>query len=95
MAVIGTVLAAMTPTLKAVALQVALNVGIEQASKIIGKDNADVAGQAVEAFAGGDVDGLVDLGTNFATDQINNFVSDPRFGQVGQIVSQGLQQVIS
>lgn len=94
MAVIGTVLAAMTPTLKAVALQVALNVGMEQASKIIGKDNADVAGQAVQAFAGGDVDGLVDIGTNFATDQINNFANNHQMGEIGQIATEGIQQVM-
>lgn len=94
MAVIGTVLAAMTPTLKAMALQTALNVGVDQASKYIGKDNANVAGQAVQAFAGGDVDGLVDIGTNFATEQINNFANNPQLGQVGQIASQGLQQVM-
>lgn len=94
MAVIGTVLAAMTPTLKSLALQVALNVGIEQIGKHIGKDNADVAGQAVQAYANGDMDGLVDIATNFATDQINNFANKHEMGEIGQIATEGIQQVM-
>ena len=94
MAVIATVLAAMTPTLKAMALQTALNVGINQVGKLFGDDNAEVAGQAVQAFAGGDMDGLVDIGANFATKHINNFASNPQSGQFGQIASQGVQQIM-
>lgn len=75
MVAIGAALAALAPTAKVIALQTAMNVGINVGSNLlenaVGKENAGMVTDVVKTVATGDTEALTEVGTEFLTGKVN------------------------